>query len=61
MLLLNAQAISKFSHKVPDPFLKTSSLYIGIIVHKANIKSWICFLYKKNVATASEIAYSANA
>lgn len=39
MLHLKAYAMSKFSHKVPEPLLKTSSGKVGIIVLKAKIKS----------------------
>ena len=31
--------MSKFSHKVPDPFLRTSSEKDGIIVHNEKMKS----------------------
>ena len=60
MLPLKAWAINKFSHRVPDPFLKTSSGKVGIIVQRAKIKSWIIFWYKKKVATESDTEYSAN-
>ena len=52
--------IFTFSHKVPDPFLNTSSAFMGIIVPNAKMKSCICILYRWYVATASETEYSAN-
>ena len=44
MLPWKACTMSSVSHNVPDPFRKTSSGSMGMIVHKAKMKGWTYFM-----------------
>ena len=40
----NACTMSSVSHSVPDPFRKTSSGSMGMIVHRAKMNGWTYFM-----------------
>lgn len=44
MFYFCAIAISRHSQSVPEPLRRTSSGESGMIVERAKMKSWICFL-----------------